>query len=192
MIAKPLFEGATVQLTALDPEQDAKVISAWTYDLDISRKLQEGHSRPMSALDVRKRIEALQKEVEDTRKQFLFAVREKASGQLVGILRLYWIEWGHGAGRIDVLIAQAGDRAAVESETLQLGLHFAFNELNLFRLSAGAPEYDYHRIDRLEEAGFVLEVNLRQFLYRAERCWDQLNYGILRSEWERRQKEMQS
>ncbi len=192
MIETPMFEGEAVCLTAIDPDTDAQQIAAWSQDLDIARLLGEGQTRPLSAFEARKVLEGMQKETEETGTLFVFGLHSKVEDRMIGLLRLYRINWSHAAGRINVMIGERDDRITAAAGALALGLRYAFQELNLFRLTYETPEYDYDQIDRLEEAGFVLETRLREFLYRADRAWDQLNFGILQAEWQSIQTEAQS
>lgn len=66
---------------------------------------------------------------------------------------------------------------------LRLLAHFAFRELNLYRLSAAVPEYNAVALHLFEKAGFVKEVCRRQALNRDGRTWDMLHLGLLQSEW---------
>ncbi len=192
MIETSLFEGETVCLAAIDPDADAKLVSAWTHDPDISRQLSDGPPRGFSSFEVRKLIEEMQKEFEEAGTLFVFALHLKADDRMVGVLRLYRLNWTHATGWMDVMIGEPDDRKALTGDALALGLRYAFHELNLFRLTLMTPEYSYDQIDRLEGAGFTQECRLREFIYRADRLWDQLNYGILRTEWERKNIEVQA
>ena len=62
-----------------------------------------------------------------------------------------------------------------------------FDELNLFRATLLLPDYDQAGIDLAEQAGFTLEVRMRQADYRNGQCWNRLIYGLLRPEYEKRQ-----
>ncbi len=184
MIETPMFEGSAVNLTAIDPDTDSHTISAWTQDMDIARLLVAGQPRALAPFEVRKLIEGMQKESEEAGTSFVFGIELREDGRTVGILRLNRINWTHTAGRIEIIVGEPVDQLPAFADALALGLRYAFAELNLYRLTAATPEYAYDRIDRLEEAGFVLELRLREFIYRADRLWDQLHYGILQSEWQ--------
>ena len=62
-------------------------------------------------------------------------------------------------------------------------LRFAFAELNLFRVSAIAPEYNEGAIRLLKKFGFVQEVRRRRSLERDGRRWDLFVFGLLNDEW---------
>ncbi len=192
MIETSMFDGDAVRLAAVDPDQDANTVSAWSYDLDIARMLVEGQPRPLPPFEARKTLEGMQKELEEANTSFLFGLHLKADERLVGILRLTRLNWTHAVGRIELILGEEESRHAVARDALALGLQFAFRELNLYRVTMVTPEYDYDQIDRLEEAGLTLEARLRQFVYRADRLWDQLHYGILQTEWQSKNVEVQA
>jgi RimJ/RimL family protein N-acetyltransferase len=184
MMDTALFEGQTIRFTAVNPEQDYKIESAWTYDLDFARRYRDTPARPLAPHELKKYYEKLLKESHEGGRKFHFSVRLKADDRLVGFVRFWIMEWNHGAGRIDVVIGEAELRPRIEPEALQLALAYAFDELNLHRVAIQLPEYDHTGIDILENAGFTLEVRRKEVVYRSEHYWDWLQYGLLISEWQ--------
>ena len=69
-------------------------------------------------------------------------------------------------------------------EAVDMALDFAFDELNLFRVSVQVSENDRSLRDMLLEANFSLEVRQRQGAYSDGRFVDLLMYGMLRPEWQ--------
>jgi RimJ/RimL family protein N-acetyltransferase len=69
------------------------------------------------------------------------------------------------------------------SQALNLILRYAFEELNLYRLTALVPEYNSDAMRFFEKAGFLVEVRRRQALNRDGRRWDLLHLGLLQDEW---------
>jgi RimJ/RimL family protein N-acetyltransferase len=65
-------------------------------------------------------------------------------------------------------------------------LRYAFDELNLFRLTALIPEYNPPAIGLFSKMGFCEEVRRREALERDGQRWDLLQYGILAEEWSER------
>jgi RimJ/RimL family protein N-acetyltransferase len=65
-------------------------------------------------------------------------------------------------------------------------LRYAFDELNLYRLSASTVEYNTGAVRFFERAGFVVEVRRRQAIQRDGRRWDLLMLGLLRDEWQQK------
>jgi RimJ/RimL family protein N-acetyltransferase len=66
-------------------------------------------------------------------------------------------------------------------------LRYAFDELNLYRLTAVIPEYNPVAMQLFSKAGFVEEVRRRKALNRDDKRWDLINLGLLHEEWSARQ-----
>ena len=113
-----------------------------------------------------------------------FTIRKLSDDRLIGFIRLDKIEWSNGAGDIQIGIGEPEVcRQGFGSEALQLMLRYTFDELNLYRLSALVPEYNYQALNFFKKAGFKEEVRRRQALNRDGRRWDLIHLGLLQEEW---------
>lgn len=193
-IQAPLFEGEHIRFTPIDYDKDPQIESQWTHNPAFLRMLSADIARPMAPGQVKKKYEQIEKEVDEKRTLFYFAIRTRSEDdeqeeRLIGFARLYWIEWSNGTGNIQLGIGDPNDwRRGYGSEALRMLLRFAFDELNLFRLMAVIPEYNQAARHLFERAGFSQEVRRRQALQRDGQRWDMLHLGILRQEWETQQK----
>jgi len=107
---------------------------------------------------------------------------------LLGFARLFWIEWSNATSGIQIAIGNPDERdQPYAREALNLVLRYAFQELNLFRLSAFGMEDDPTGIDLLQAAGFVEEVRRRQTVQRNGNTCDLLLLGLLQEEWSAQQ-----
>ncbi len=189
----PLFESQNLRLTPVDLDKDSQAIASWTYELEIAARLREEQpARPMAVLEVKKVYERWQKESDESRNQFLFAIRLRStqnaeSDPILGVLRINRIEWVHGAAYLDLVIADRSDWQSYAREALELALRYAFDELNLFRVTAVIAEHNQDANNLYEEANFTLEVRQRQSVYWNKRSWDKLYFGLLRPEWKLQQ-----
>jgi RimJ/RimL family protein N-acetyltransferase len=188
-ISQSLYDGTLIRLGPIDYENDAPLESKWSHDAEYMRLLDPEPVRPLSVAQVKKRFEAIEKEAEEAKNLFHFTIRTQASldalGRLVGHARIYWIEWSHGNGWVRLGIGDPADRnKGYGSEALHLLAHFAFAELNLYRLSAAVPEYNPAALHLFEKAGFSREVCRRQALNRDGRTWDMILFGLLQAEWQ--------
>jgi RimJ/RimL family protein N-acetyltransferase len=192
-IQTPLFEGQQIRFTAFDYDKDSQIESQWTHNPTYLRMLGADIARPLAAEQVKKKYEEIEKEEDEKRNLFYFAIRtrseeDREEERLIGFARLYWIEWSNATGNVQVGIGNPDDRErGYGSEAVHMLLRFAFDELNLFRLTALIPEYNQAARHLFERAGFSQEVRRRQALQRDGRRWDMLHMGILRQEWERQQ-----
>jgi RimJ/RimL family protein N-acetyltransferase len=183
MIHTQLFESPNLRLTSVDPEQDSKVETGWTYDLDYAQGLLETPVRPLGALELKKHHEEEQKRADDRGNQFYFAIRLKEDNQLAGFLRFPFIFWVHSSAWLRLGIADPAILARFGREALEMALRYSFSELNLYRVETALPDYQHDMIGLLEDAGFLMEVRRRQVFFRNGRYYDALHFGLLQSEW---------
>jgi len=179
-----LFEGQLIRLAPIDHEKDPEVESRWTHDLTLMRALSFQPAMPLSVAQMKKRYEAIEKEVDESKKLFHFTIRGKEDSRLLGFARIEWIEWTHGTGNLKLAIGDQAERSkGYGSDALKLMLRFAFSELNLYRLSAMVGEDNPGALRFFMHHGFVEEVHRRKALLRDGRTWDMIHLGILRDEW---------
>ena len=184
-IQSQLFEGQDVRLGPIDYEKDPEIESKWTHDSDFMRMYEIEPVRPMSVAMVKKAYEKLEKEIEEEKNMFYFAIRAREDDRLIGKALVYRIEWANGNGFIRLGIGAKDDqRKGYGSQTLRMLLRFVFAELNMFRISAAVPEYNEGAITLFKKFGFVEEVRRRQALDRDGRRWDMLIFGLLKDEWQ--------
>jgi RimJ/RimL family protein N-acetyltransferase len=186
MIHNPLFESVNLRLAAIDPDEDAKVESAWTYDLDYTRALINGSLRPLGAMELRKFHEDEQKRSSDRGSQFYFAIRLKDGDHLAGFIRFPQIFWSHSSAWLNLMIADPSILASYGREALEIALVYGFGELNLYRVETTLADDQQELIDLFEQAGFLLEIRRRQAFYRSGRYHDAFHYGLLQDEWKAR------
>jgi RimJ/RimL family protein N-acetyltransferase len=183
-IENPLFEGKLIRLGQIDHEKDPEVVSRWTHDASFMRNMYTEPMRPLSAWQVKKELEKLEKSIEEEKNLFHFRIRARSDDRLIGMAELAWISWTNLSGYVRLGIGLAQDlRQGYGSEALRLLLRYAFDELNLYRLTAIIPEYNLPALALFQGFGFVEEVRRRQALERDSRRWDLLQCGLLRAEW---------
>ncbi len=143
-------------------------------------------ARPLTPAQVKKKYEEMEKEIDQSRSRFYFALRTTSEPErLLGFLEIPWVMWNQGVAGIRLGIGDPADRRkGYGRQALQLMLRYAFDELNLYRLVAQIPAYNRIAIRLFEGAGFVEEVRRREALHRAGQRWDALEFGLLREEWE--------
>ena len=179
-----LFEGKIVRLAPIDHEKDPEVESRWTHDLTLQRSISRLPAIPLSTAQMKKKYEAIEKEVDESRRLFYFTIRGKEDNRLLGFVRIEGIEWTHGTCNLKLAIGDPVDRRkGYGSESLQLSLRFVFNELNLYRVSVVVGEDNPQALKFFEKFGFVEEVRRRKALQRDGQTWDLIHLGILRDEW---------
>jgi RimJ/RimL family protein N-acetyltransferase len=187
-ITEQLFQGEHICLGPIDHERDAEIESLWTHQSDYMRLTYLTPALPRSVAMVKKLYETLEKDQEERHNQFYFTIRMRTDDRLIGFSRLSGIEWTNGSGLVHMSIGDLADRShSYGTQALHLVLRYAFEELNLYRLTAMVAEYNLAAQRLFEKAGFRQEVRRRLALNRDGRRWDLFHYGILREEWERSQ-----
>ncbi len=188
-IQTQLFEGRDIRFGPIDQERDPEIESKWTHDSDFMRMMDIAPARPMSPAMVKKGYEKLEKQIEESKSQYYFAIRAKEDDRLIGKAIVQWIEWANGNASIRLGIGVAEDRGkGYGTQALGMLLRFAFAELNLFRVSAIVPEYNIAAIALLKKFGFVEEVRRRQSVERDNKRWDMLVFGLLKEDWQNQAK----
>lgn len=184
-IQTQLFEGQDIRFGPIDHEKDPEIESRWTHDSDFMRMMEVAPARPMSAAVVKKQYEKLEKQMEESKNLYYFAIRAREDDHLIGKAAVQWIEWANGNGFLRLGIGAAQDRnKGYGTQALQMLLRFAFAELNLFRVSAIVPEYNTGAIALMKKFAFVQEVSRRKSLERDGRRWDLYVFGLLKDEWQ--------
>jgi RimJ/RimL family protein N-acetyltransferase len=177
-----LFEGEKIRFAAFDAEKDPEVFSKWTNDPEYLRKLDSEPARPLAPFHIKKKFEEMEKEAH--RDFYYFVIRTKQDDRAIGFVHIRWIEWNHGNAHFNMGIGSREDRRkGYGSEALQMLMRYAFEELNLYRLTVQTMEYNTAAQKFLEKHGWQCEVRRREAIYRDGRYWDALTYGLLAEEW---------
>jgi RimJ/RimL family protein N-acetyltransferase len=177
-----LLQGTLVHLTAVEPVMWAEMKTRWSGDSEYLRLLE---ADPAIQFSVKYETEWLQKEQEkDPPAFYMFAIRTLEDDQLIGFIGLEGDFYPNGDAFVGIGI---GERECwgkgYGTDAMKIILRYAFQELNLRRVSLGTFEYNPRAIRSYEKAGFVHEGRLHKFLLREGRRWDLVFMGILREEW---------
>ncbi|NLG74290.1 MAG: GNAT family N-acetyltransferase [Chloroflexi bacterium] len=184
---KNLFHGELVRLTLEDADRVAAAFSRWGQDMEYARLLDSGPVRLFSSSIMRQWIE--KEYLGDNPGMVNFFIRTLADDRLIGFIGLGGIHWNHGDAFVGIGI---GEREywgkGYGTDAMRVLLRFAFEELNLHRVSLTVFEYNPRAIRSYEKAGFAVEGRVREFVHRGGRRWDMICMGILRREWEQMQR----
>lgn len=179
-----LFTGKLVRLVSEDPQTIAEAYHRWGRDSEYLRLMDWGPARRHSVKSSKEWIEKmLEKEQAEL---FFFMLRTLEDDRLIGDIGLGGCQWNQGEAWVGIAI---GERdywgKGYGTDAIRILLRYAFNELNLHRVTLNVFEYNQRAVRSYEKAGFVVEGRERQFLRRDGRRWDVIYMGILREEWER-------
>ena len=177
-----LLYGSLVRLTAEEPQEHARVYAMWNRDSEFMRLLDAEPAYPPS---VKKLTELIQRDQEkDPPAFYLFAIRTLEGDKLVGYIGLDGDAFPHGELFVGIAIGEREDWGkGYGTDAMKVILRYAFQELNLRRVSLDTFEYNPRAIRSYEKAGFVHEGKARGYLNREGQRWDLIFMGILREEW---------
>ena len=180
MIAPNLLRGEKVRLTAVT-SNDLPAITRWWSDPDFLRLYNTAPAIPRNEDQLSRRFDLSQTSPD----VFLFAVRMlDDDDELIGLLEFDGIEWAHRTTFVSIGIGDARYRGrGYGRDAMQVGLHFVFNELNLYRVCLTVFSYNKAAIALYEALGFVREGVYREHLERDGQRYDMFLYGLLRPEW---------
>lgn len=175
-----MLQGKQVRLRALEAT-DLERLYEWMNDRDVTRFLMARY--PLSRSDEEKWL------AETVGKNgFAHDVRlaiETENGTHIGVVGLHAIGPEDRAAELGIMI---GDKAfwsnGYGTDAMLTILRFAFEQMNLHRVSLGVIEYNERGYACYRKCGFVEEGRSRDATYRDGRYWDIIRMGILRSEFE--------
>jgi len=183
---KRIFQGEQVYLIAPDPEQDAGLFAEWMRDSEFVRLMD---TDPPRLLSIDKHKEWLEKDVVDEQKsdEIFYLIRTLHDERKIGLIGLDGIRWVHGDACVGIGL---GERdywgEGYGTDAMFVLQRYAFDVLNLHRLSLTVFDYNQRAIRSYEKAGFIVEGRARQYLNREGQRYDMIFMGILRDEWEKR------
>ncbi len=179
MLQENLFHGELVQLAANDPEADAEIMEIWHRDTEFFRLAYGRVAQAWSLQKIKRRIEHHTAEPDEP----VFAIRTRADDKLIGQMGL-WIMPGGADGMVWILI---GERdywgKGYGTDAMRVMLRYAFDELNLHRVSLRVFGFNQRAIRSYEKCGFAHEGVSRNALNKMGQRWDEVWMGILRSDW---------
>jgi len=181
-----LLRGDLVRLTCEEPETLAKLEAQWLGDSEYSRLLNWDPALRASAKTTQKWIEKQYEREND----YPFAIRTLADDRIIGMIGLDGIRWTHGDSFVGIGLGNREDWGkGYGTDAMKIMLRYAFTELNLRRVSLDVFEYNQRGVRSYKKTGFVIEGRERGVILREGRRWDMIYMGILREEWEEREKE---
>lgn len=182
------LRGKLVRLTAENPEIVMEQFSKWSRDSELARL---EAARPATLYTKKQIKEFIEKELLGDRPDlFFFMIRSLEDDRLLGETGLDTVQWQHGESFVGISIGEKEFWGkGYGTDAMRVLLRYAFNELNLHRVSLTVFEYNPRAIRSYEKAGFSVEGRERKFLERGGKRWDMIYMGILRQEWQAQEKE---
>lgn len=174
-VSNRLFAGDLVRFAAPVAE-DYSTMAQWSTNAEYLRLLDGDPVRPETP--------EYFAQFKSTETSVNMHIRTLADDTLIGFMGLFNIKWPSLSAGLGMAI---GDPAfwgkGYGTDALRLMLHYAFDELNLFRNYLDVLSYNTRAIRLYEKVGFVREGIQRQAFKRDGRRWDVYSYAILADEY---------
>jgi RimJ/RimL family protein N-acetyltransferase len=179
---RDLFQGELVCLVREEPEAAAKTFARWERDSEYMRLMDDEPAHMLSDKMIIKRMGDLEERLRD--KLFFFFIKPLTDDRLIGFVNLFlfskfhrevWV--GIGLGEKDFWGKGYG------TDAMRLAVRYAFQELNMYRVSLDVFDYNLRAIRSYQKVGFVPEGRIRQSICRDGKRHDLMIMGILRDEW---------
>jgi RimJ/RimL family protein N-acetyltransferase len=176
-----LFQGQLVRLAAADTKLMGKLYPRWGRNSEFKRMLDTSPAYLYSEKATREWFEREQDKEEPD--YLLFLIRTLEDNKVIGDIGLDKPNH-HGDAFVGIGIGETEYwNKGYGSDAMQIILRYAFQELNLHRVSLDVFEYNPRAIRSYQKAGFQIEGRYRQFLNREGHRWDMLFMGITIQEW---------
>lgn len=179
-----LLEGTLVRLSRGRPiDQDGPYWLKWDRDAQYRRLLDS--EPPLLTSEAKLRKDHAEEGLPDS-KGFGFGVRTLAENRLIGFTYLSIASWVHRDAWVAIGLGERDDWGkGYGTEAMRLTLHYAFEELNLHRVTLNVFGNNARAMRSYEKAGFRYEGRVREAMQRDGERIDIVNMGILSSEFTR-------
>jgi len=177
-----LLMGKFVRLAAVEPKEIVEATVRWNRDSEYQRFAM---LEPANLISTKRLTEWAEKDQEKEPPAFFyFAIRTLDGDRLIGSCGMGGDIYPHGEGFVGIGIGDRQDwNKGYGTDAMQVLLSFAFNELNLRRVSLSVLNHNARGIRSYVKAGFVREGIQRGSVLREGQRWDDVFMGILREEW---------
>jgi [ribosomal protein S5]-alanine N-acetyltransferase len=185
----PYLVGNLVYLRALERNDLQGNMFQWANDPEITKFMYMG-TTPNT-------IEGLEREYNELRSvdfgnllqagshpsAVVFAIVDREDDQHVGNVGFYGISWINGTAEVRIIMGEKSHWGAPTNEAYCLSLAYAFNRLNLRRISAGIRYDHIGAAIALKKVGFVQEGRQRRQMLQGRKTHDVLLFGLLREDF---------
>lgn len=181
------FNGKLVKLISLDLDKDPEMLSKWDQDSEFKRQFDDVPAVMYSPAMSREWYE------NSLGSGANLMIHTAEDDRVIGVIELDGFDWEARSAWVGIGIGDPEYRGrGYGTEAMQLILDYAFRCLNLNRVNLNVFAFNKRAIRSYEKCGFRYEGTQREVLFKEDQRWDIIDMGILRSEWEERQKLQES
>ena len=173
------FNGQLVKLAVTDLDTDTLLMSQWENNAELDRLLDTAPAYLRTHKETKQWLQ------ENLDEMCTFMIRTLADDRSIGFIDLSGFNWATGDAWVGIGLGEQSNWGhGYGTDAMKVILRYAFEELNLQRVSLTVFEYNPRGIRSYEKAGFKIEGRARKVVNRSGQRWDIIFMGILRSEWE--------
>ena len=152
-----MLEGEKVILRPLENE-DINSFYLWRNDKEI-KVLSLMHPFPVTLESEKKWFEKTA--ISNVNNNIFFSIISKRSNKLAGYIKLYNISWIHRHCYLGIIIGEKSEQGkGIGEESIKLINDYAFNYLNLFKITLEVASYNQKAIQLYNKLGFLKEGEL--------------------------------
>lgn len=174
-----VFTGKLVRLVSFDFENDPKLFTSWDHDSEFQRLFNSEAALRYNPAQVKKFFE------EEIHSMHVFVIERLEDQRRIGTIDLSGFNWVSGNAWVGIGL---GERElwgkGYGTDAMRIILRYAFEELNLRRVTLDVFGVNQRGIASYEKAGFRHEGKIPGALLKAGKRCDLVYMGILRKEWE--------
>lgn len=177
-VATTIFAGDLIRFAPAVPE-DYPIMAGWSNNAEYLRLLDGDPVRPETP--------EFFMQFKNTDTSVNFHIRTLEDDTLIGFMGLFNIKWSNQTCILGMSIGNPDYWGkGYGSDALRLMLQYAFDELNLYRISLEVLGYNTRAIRAYEKAGFVREGVQRNAFRRDGQRWDVYSYAIIEDDYRAR------
>lgn len=171
-------KGRKVNLRPLD-ESDLPLLLRWANDQEV-RQFYIRHRPTTAALEKK----LLEKKLLDESSEVNLGITLAENHELIGTMSLHRIDLIHGTGWVGIMIGRKDCWSnGFGSEATMILLDYAFNQLNLRKVSWGALSSNSRSLRCAGNCGFREEGRMRAQFQRGDELIDDVFLSVFRNEW---------
>ena len=176
---QPFIDGKNIYLRGITTEDVNKEYIEWLNDFEVTKDTSTGIF-PLSYEDVVKYI----KQILHNKNEVMFAIITKNERKHIGNIKLGDINWIHRHAYLGILIGNKKYWGkGYGTEACELLLWYAFNRLNLHKLSVALNDDNIRAIKVYKKLGFQIEGTRRKQSFKEGKYHDAIDMGILENEY---------
>lgn len=171
--------GARLYLRPVE-ESDLPTFQRWVNDYETRRYIRV--VAPIDAVGERAWYDGLDRSLQPSKVGLCVVLKD--GDQLIGNMSLHNIDWLNRSAETGALIGVPEARGkGYGHEAKELLLEYAFDTLNMHRISSHTMAFNKRSAAYLRRSGYVEEGRAREAFFRDGQWWDAIHFGLLRDEW---------